>query len=101
MIGLDKSINSKKQNVRARGHLSHVKRPCSWRAGRNKNEALQSTNLNLDKPSCIKVRVLMAKEWDLDPLGGGIWVDALEHFEPQVPPKLSGPTEAAHSFPGE
>lgn len=101
MIGLDKSINSRKQNIRARGYLSHVERPWNWRAGRNKNDALQSTNLNLYKPSCIKVRALMAKEWDPDPLGGDIWVDALEHFEPQIPPILSGPAEAAHSLPGE
>lgn len=32
----------------------------------------------------------MAKEWDLDPLGGDIWVDTLEHFEPQIPPNSLG-----------
>lgn len=32
----------------------------------------------------------MAKEWDLDPLGGDIWVDTLEHFEPQISPNSLG-----------
>lgn len=43
----------------------------------------------------------MANEWDPDPLGGYIWVDALEHFKPQITPKLSGPAKAAHSLSGE
>lgn len=49
----------------------------------DEDEALQSRGLNLDKPLCIDVRVLMVKKWDPDTWSMDIWVD--EHFEPQTP----------------
>lgn len=84
MIGSDIFINSRKHSVNARGHLAHVKRPAVGGQTELKMRHHEG-DLNLDKPSCIQVRALMAKGWYPDPHGGDIWLDALKHFESQTP----------------